>query len=57
MSSPKNVHSATDPQKCVEIGKKYNWKLKEVKPTNDKVLKVDCIFEGEQTSFEDERYE
>ena len=52
-----NIHAATDRQKCIEMGKRYGWKLKRVKPTDDPVLKVDCIFYGEQTSFEDERYE
>lgn len=52
-----NVHAATDPQKCVEMGKRYGWPLKTVRKTKDPVLKVDCVFEGEQTSFEDERYE
>ncbi|MBP0022051.1 MAG: hypothetical protein J7647_31400 [Cyanobacteria bacterium SBLK] len=52
----KNVHAATDPGKCREMEKKYGWKLIEIKPTKGKILKVDCVFEGEQTSFEDTRY-
>jgi hypothetical protein len=36
---------------------KYGWKLKAIKPTLDPILKVDCVFHGEQTSFEDERYD
>lgn len=56
MSEQENVHGATDPQQCRKMGKKYGWKLKTVRPTKDKILKVDCVFEGEQTSFEDERY-
>lgn len=56
VSEQENVHGATDPQKCREMERKYGWKLKRIKPTKDKVLKVDCVFEGEQTSFEDERY-
>lgn len=55
--NPENIHAATDPSKCREMAKKYGWKLKRVKPTRDKTLKVDCVFEGEQTSFEDDRYE
>ncbi|MBD2184822.1 hypothetical protein H6S82_01125 [Planktothrix sp. FACHB-1355] len=54
---PENIHSATDPQKCRDMERKYGWKLKAIKPTSDPILKVDCVFEGEQTSFEDERYE
>jgi hypothetical protein len=48
---------ATDPQKCREMEQKYGWKLKAIKPTRDPILKVDCVFHGEQTSFEDERYD
>jgi hypothetical protein len=54
---PENVHAATDPQKCVDMGKRYGWRLKAVRKTKDPTLKVDCVFDGEQTSFEDERYE
>lgn len=52
-----NIHAATDPQACIDMAEKYRWKLKGWKLTTDKVLKVDCVFEGEQTSFEDERYD
>ena len=57
MESEENVHSATDPEKCEQMAKRYRWKLKRVKPTKDPILKVDCVFEGKQTSFEDKRYE
>lgn len=57
MSQAENVHAATDPEKCEEMAEKYQWELKEVRSTNDPILKVDCVFEGEQTSFEDTRYE
>jgi hypothetical protein len=52
-----NVHAATDPEKCEEMAERYNWELREVRPTSDPILKVDCVFEGEQTSFEDTRYD
>jgi len=39
-----NVHSATDPEKCRDMERKYGWKLKRVKPTGDPTLKVDCVF-------------
>ena len=52
-----NIHGATDPGQCQEMGRLNGWKLKRVKPTKDRILKADCVFEGEQTSFEDERYE
>ncbi|MEM6840493.1 MAG: hypothetical protein AAF609_27135 [Cyanobacteria bacterium P01_C01_bin.120] len=53
---PENVHSATDPEQCEKMGARNGWKLKRVKPTKDSILKVDCVFVGEQTSFEDTRY-
>lgn len=56
-SNQENVHSATDPQKCREMEQKYGWTLKTIRQTRDPILKVDCVFYGEQTSFEDERYD
>lgn len=53
---PENIHAATDPKQCREMGARYGWRLKRVEPTKDPILKVDCIFDGEQTSFEDTRY-
>ena len=51
-----NIHAATDPMQCKLMAARYKWKLKRVKPTKDPILKVNCVFEGEQTSFEDTRY-
>lgn len=51
-----NVHSAVDRKHCEEMEDKYGWQLEAVEPTDDPILKVDCYFLGEQTSFEDERY-
>jgi hypothetical protein len=47
---PESRHAVTDPEKCREMEKKYGWKLLRVEATKDKVLKVDCIFEG-KTEF------
>ncbi len=44
---PESRHAATDPDKCREMQKKYGWKLLRVEPTKGKILKVDCVFEGE----------
>ena len=55
-TSEENVHSATEPAKCEEMADRNGWRLKRVEPTQDPILKVDCIFYGEQTSFEDIRY-
>ncbi len=41
-----------------KMQQKYGWKLKDVRINKkQEILKVDCIFEGEQTSFEDSRYD
>ncbi|MDA0269062.1 MAG: hypothetical protein O3A14_19405 [Cyanobacteria bacterium] len=52
-----NIHSATDRERCKEMGRRNGWRLKRLKPTRDPILKVDCVFDGEQTSFEDNRYD
>lgn len=46
-----NRHSATDKEQCKKMAKLNGWKLIRVEPTGDKTLKVDCVFEGGQTSF------
>lgn len=51
-----NVHAAASDEYCEEMGKKYGWKLIETRNNGDKILPKDCVFEGEQTSFEDTRY-
>lgn len=56
LDSEENVHSATDKEQCREMGKRNGWKLKRIDLTRDPVLKVDCVFYGKQTSFEDTRY-
>ncbi|MBD1813915.1 MULTISPECIES: hypothetical protein [unclassified Microcoleus] len=55
-SEPENIHSATDPEKCRDMGRKYRWRLKRIEQTSDRLLKVNCVFYGEQTSFEDSRF-
>jgi len=47
-----NIHAVTNKDRCREIAKKYKWKLIETRETNDSILKVECIFEGQQTTFE-----
>ncbi len=57
-NNQENIHSATDPEECEKMQQKYGWKLKDVRINKkQEILKVDCIFEGEQTSFEDSRYD
>ncbi|MDY7002596.1 MAG: hypothetical protein SWX82_01115 [Cyanobacteriota bacterium] len=56
--NPENIHSATTPEECEKMEQKYGWKLKDIRFNKEqKILKVDCVFEGEQTSFEDSRYD
>jgi hypothetical protein len=40
-------HAATDEEKCEEMAEKYDWDLVRVEPTEDPILQVDCVFEGE----------
>jgi hypothetical protein len=42
---------------CVKMGERNGWDLIDIRPNGDRILSVDCVFDGEQTSFEDERYE
>lgn len=52
-----NKHWVTDPQKCEEMGRRNGWELIDVKVREpNEVLSTECIFAGEQTSFEDTRY-
>lgn len=52
-----NKHSAVSASDCKRMARRNGWKLRGVVPTNDAILKVDCIFAGKQTSFEDTTYE
>lgn len=49
MSNEENIskHTVTDPKKCREIADKYGWELLRVEPTKSKILKFDCVFQGE----------
>ncbi|HIK30006.1 MAG TPA: hypothetical protein IGS17_19280 [Oscillatoriales cyanobacterium M59_W2019_021] len=48
-----NIHAADSDEACEEMGKKYGWELMEIRENGDKLLPKDCVFEGEQTSFQD----
>ena len=51
-----NRHAVTHPSLCQAMGRKYQLgNLERIEPTKDPILKWDCVFEGEQTSFEDDR--
>ena len=52
---PENRHGAASPEDCENMGNRNGWKLRRVEFTGRPVLEVDCVFDGEQTSFEDER--
>jgi|SanBayMetagenome_1026888.scaffolds.fasta_scaffold41120_2 hypothetical protein len=49
MTNDENIskHAVTHPKKCREIADRYGWKLLRVETTKSKVLKFDCIFEGD----------
>lgn len=48
-----NKHAAASEEDCEKMGEKYGWKLLRVEETENPILSVDCVFEGEQTSFQD----
>ncbi|MEG4213451.1 hypothetical protein [Microcoleus sp. S13_B4] len=50
---PENVHHVTDPELCEKMGEKYHWRLKEIRVTRNTPPDVACVFDGEQTSFQD----
>ena len=41
-------HGAVSPDDCIKMGKKYEWKLKDIVLWSDRpILKVDCVFEDD----------
>lgn len=40
-------HAVTKRIKCYEMEAKYGWKLLRIEANADKILKFDCIFQGE----------
>jgi len=43
-------HAATEPEKCLEMERKYGWKLLRIKRIEGKTFKVICVFQG-KTEF------
>jgi hypothetical protein len=52
-----NRHAAVSEKNCQKMAKDNNWELKRVEPTSSPILKVDCVFKGPQTSFQDDWYD
>ncbi|BAZ13785.1 hypothetical protein NIES4071_56250 [Calothrix sp. NIES-4071] len=48
-----NRHAVTSPEYCKKMASKYGWKLKRIEKKGIGQLPYECVFEGEQTSFED----
>jgi hypothetical protein len=48
---------ATDPDKCLEMAKKYNWEPTGFIPNSNPILKVDCEFLGEEINFQELWYD
>ncbi len=48
-----NRHAVTSPELCKKMARKYGWKLLRIERKNVGQLTYECVFEGEQTSFED----
>ncbi|MEM9922631.1 MAG: hypothetical protein AAFW70_17840 [Cyanobacteria bacterium J06635_10] len=45
-------HAVTEKWRCYQMAETNGWKLVRIEPTGDKLLKWNCIFEGE-TEFPD----
>lgn len=53
-----NRHPVTERRLCKPMGIKNGFgRLKRIEPTGNSILRWDCVFQGKQTSFEDDRYE
>lgn len=52
-----NIHAAVSEKDCRRMAKLNGWTLNRTRENGDPILSVDCIFEGEQTSFEDTTYD
>jgi hypothetical protein len=40
-------HAVTERWRCYAIEEKYGWTLLRIEKTGDKILKWNCVFEGE----------
>lgn len=49
---PTSRHAVSEPWRCIEMTRKYGWKLVNIEPNGTKDLPYDCIFQG-QTDFPD----
>jgi hypothetical protein len=49
MMNEENIskHAVTDPKECRDMAEKYGWELLRVEPTKSKILKFDCVFQGD----------
>ncbi|MBW4507802.1 MAG: hypothetical protein KME64_14995 [Scytonematopsis contorta HA4267-MV1] len=52
-----NRHAVTKPEFCRKMARKYGWNLKRIERVGGQGLPYECVFEGEQTSFEDMTYD
>ncbi|HLP90285.1 MAG TPA: hypothetical protein VK184_17070 [Nostocaceae cyanobacterium] len=46
----KSRHAAADEDDCENMAKKYGWQLVDIEETDNKILPVDCVFDG-KTEF------
>lgn len=45
-------HAVTTAGRCRAMERKYHWRLLRIEPTEDKILKFNCVFAG-KTVFPD----
>jgi hypothetical protein len=48
-----NVHAAATKTDCKNMAKRNDWQLVRIDDNGDRILPYNCVFEGEQTSFQD----
>jgi hypothetical protein len=54
-SDKENRHAVSDADLCEKMRIKYGFgNLKTIEPTKDPILKCECVFEGEQVTFDAE---
>ncbi len=49
-----NVHYASSEDDCRKMEVRQGWKLKRTERVGNGILNTQCIFEGRQTSFDNE---
>lgn len=46
-----NIHAATSREQCLKMAELNGWTFVDAEPNGVPILKVDCIYQGKQTTF------